>query len=201
MAHPWRPGRSVDCFVSYRSDAQEHARDVAAWLEAAGWTTVMQTFDFLPDDDFAPLIDAALSACHRLVALITPSYFASVWCRDEWQEAVLARKLITVQVQPCGLTGPMATSIDVDLVGLDAATAQGVLTSAMPRLMTDLRPAARISSAAERAEAQEHSPWVAKAYDWNHPQLRPRPDDVTANSSYEARASRSAGSNAETTDR
>jgi hypothetical protein len=187
MARPWRPGLPVDCFVSYRSDAVAEAQNVAAWLHAVGLTTVVQTFDFLPNDDFARLIDQALGTCRRLVALLTPSYFESVWCRDEWEEAYLQRKLVAVQVRPCQLTGPWARCIDVDLVGLDAVMARQVLANAMQRLLSEPRPAPRILSRAELADAQRHSPWTGPAEWWNHPQLRPRPDDVTAASSHEAR--------------
>lgn len=188
MTRPtWRPGRQVDCFISYRSDAEPHARRVAGWLEDAGLSVVVQTFDFLPGDDFARLIDEALSSCRRLIALLTPSYFESVWCRDEWTEAVLCRKLITVQVVPCGLTGPMARSIDVDLAGANAQHARAILVDAIPELLKTLRPAPRALTGEELREAQRHSPWRGDAELWNHPQLRPRPADISSGSSHEAR--------------
>jgi hypothetical protein len=184
---PWRPGRTVDCFVSYRSDAEQQARRIGGWLEAAGLSTVVQTFDFLPGDDFARLIDDALTACHRLVALFTPSYFTSMWCRDEWTQAVLRRKLISVEVEPCGLGGPMAKSVDVDLTCLDPGSARERLVAVVQELLVTPRPAPRALSGDELREAQQNSPWRGDAELWSHPQLRPRPEHITAASSHEAR--------------
>ncbi len=183
----WRPGRQVDCFVSYRSDAEYHARRIAGWLESAGLSTIVQTFDFLPGDDFARLIDEALASCRRLVALFTPSYFESVWCRDEWTQATLQRKLISVEVEPCGLTGPMARSVDVDLIRVSAEGAMAVLVGSIQELLVTPRPAPRALSRAEALEAQRHSPWRGPAELWHHPQLRPRPDDISPKSSHESR--------------
>lgn len=188
MSRPtWRPGRQVDCFVSYRSDAERHARRIAGWLEPAGVSTVVQTFDFLPDDDFAALIDEAISSCHRLIALFTPSYFESVWCRDEWTQASLRRKLIAVQVEPCGLTGSMAISVDIDLSTIGADRAKAALLGSVKKLLVTPRPALRALSRDDALEAQRDSPWRGPAQLWNHPQLRPRPDDIGPESSHEAR--------------
>ncbi len=148
---------------------------------------MFQTSDFLPEDNFSQLIDHALNSCSWLMALLTPSYFSSVWCRDEWEEASLRGKLLPVQVEPCSLHELWAALLAADLVGLNVHQAEVELLAAVDgRLPWSGRPA-RIASADKTHAMRQTSPWRDHAEYRNHPQLRPQIEDIGPESSHEAR--------------
>lgn len=186
----WRPGHTVDFFVSYRSEAVEHARRVSETLERHTYTTVVQDKDFRPGDEFMALVDAALDCCDWLLALLTPAYFSSVWCRDEWVEATRRGKLVPVQVEDCRLRGPWRSRIAIDLVGTDSEEATVRLLRGIRALSYESRSTSehlRIGLPDLIRQSQLTSPWTGAAEYYNHPQLRPRPEDIRAGSSFEAR--------------
>jgi hypothetical protein len=49
-----------DFFVTYNGKDERYATWIAATLEAAGYTTVIQAWDFRPGDNFLAAMDRAL---------------------------------------------------------------------------------------------------------------------------------------------
>ncbi len=187
MRRTWRPGSRIDFFISYRSDASRHATWASEIVEGAGFSTAVQVKDFRPDDDFARLIDEALRSCSWLLALLTPSYFSSMWCRDEWEEASLRGKLITAQLEPCGLDEAWSELVDVDLVGLDADPAGAALLQVVrSKPLPWGGRAPRIASAERVQEMSRNPPWRDRAEIAHNPQTRPG-IDIGPGASHEAR--------------
>jgi tetratricopeptide (TPR) repeat protein len=121
-------GIPTDFFVSYTAADQAWAEWIAGELEAAGHTTTLQAWDFRPGENFVLRMSQALEQSERVLAVLSPRYFASAYATDEWT-AALARdpqgrdRLLPVRIEPCELPPLIANRIYIDLVGLDERTA------------------------------------------------------------------------------
>jgi hypothetical protein len=116
------------------------ARWIAVELERAGYTTVVQAFDFRPGADFVHEMQEATASAARTIAVLSPAYFGSRFAEAEWRVAFAQDPsgergmLLPVRVQPCEPPGLLATRVSVDLVDLDEAAAR-------IRLLTAVGPA------------------------------------------------------------
>jgi WD40 repeat protein len=114
----------VQLFVSY-SPADERWATWIAWeLEAAGYRTVLQAWDFVPGTNFIEFMDRGLTESIAVVAVLSQHYLKSRYGRMEWQTALRAdpgnpaSRLIPVRVEECPLEGLLATITYIDLVGV-----------------------------------------------------------------------------------
>jgi WD40 repeat protein len=114
----------IQVFVSY-SPADERWATWMAWeLEAAGYRTMLQAWDFVPGTNFIDFMDRGLSQAAAVVAVLSRHYLSSTYGRLEWQAALRADpanpagRLITVRVEDCPLEGLLATITYIDLVGV-----------------------------------------------------------------------------------
>ena len=108
-------GSGRDFFISYTGVNEAWARWIAVELERAGYTTVVQAFDFRPGADFVHEMQRAAASAARTIAVLSPAYFGSRFGEAEWR----ARSpripsgergmLIPVRVQPCEPPGLLAT--------------------------------------------------------------------------------------------
>jgi Tfp pilus assembly protein PilF len=128
---------SIDFFISYAADDRGWAEWIAWQLEAAGYRTALQAWDFAPGDDFVSQMAAALSGAKRILVVLSPAYAATNFAAAEWQGA-LARdptgtegRLLPVRVAPMEPPGLLATRIYLDLVGVDEASAATRLLEAV----------------------------------------------------------------------
>ena len=76
-----------DFFITYNGQDERLATWIAATLEAAGYTTVIQAWDFRPGDNFMAAMERALTACRHTIGVLSPGYLASVYTRAEWTAA------------------------------------------------------------------------------------------------------------------
>ncbi|MFB4316180.1 TIR domain-containing protein [Actinomadura sp. 21ATH] len=123
--HPSRQERPTDFFISY-SPADERWASWIAWqLEAAGYRTMMQAWDFVPGTNFIDFMDRGLSEARVVVAVLSRNYLRSRYGRWEWMAALRAdpddpaSKLVTVRIEECPIDGLLSTITYVDLVGVD----------------------------------------------------------------------------------
>ncbi|SNS10023.1 WD40 repeat [Streptosporangium subroseum] len=119
-----RDDRPIDIFVSY-SPADERWASWIAWeLEAAGYRTMIQAWDFVPGTQFIEFMDRGVSEAALVVAVLSRNYLRSRWGRMEWQAALRAdpenpsNKLVTIRLEDCPLEGLLSTITWVDLVGV-----------------------------------------------------------------------------------
>jgi hypothetical protein len=121
-----------DFFISYTGADTAWAEWLTQTLEAAGHSTVLQAWDFRPGDNFVQRMNQALEEAERVLAVLSPAYFASEYARDEWTAALVRARgerdrLLPVRVAACQLPPLLATRVYVDLVGLDEPAAAGRL--------------------------------------------------------------------------
>src|SRR5918994_1001668 len=122
--------RAADFFVSYTQADRAWAEWIAWQLEAAGYSTVLQAWDFAPGSDWAHEMQQAAATARRTVAVLSSAYLESVYGEAEWRAAFaddptgekgLLVPVRVEQVQPPGL---LRTRVYVDLVGVSGQAAR-----------------------------------------------------------------------------
>ncbi len=125
MAAPASPPDHKDFWISYNSADRAWAEWVAWQLEAAGYTTVIQAWDFRPGSNFVLEMQRTAESAERTIAILSPDYLQASFPQPEWAAAFAAdptgefRRLLPIRVRECepkGLLGPVVYS---DFVGLD----------------------------------------------------------------------------------
>lgn len=122
-----------DFFISYTGADRAWAEWVAVQLEAAGYSAVLQAWDFRPGSDFLHQMQQATTSAGRTIAVLSPAYFGSEFGEAEWRAAFAKDPtgerglLVPVRVQDCQPPGLLASRIYVDLVGTDEPTAKRLL--------------------------------------------------------------------------
>lgn len=103
-------------FISRAGADADFAALVGAILENAGYTVILQQWDFA-NRNFIERMHAALAEGARVVALLSPEYLRSEHCQAEWQNAIVGDPLNVnsrlvllrvVECQPPGLLGGIA---------------------------------------------------------------------------------------------
>jgi tetratricopeptide (TPR) repeat protein len=124
-----------DFFISYTGVNRPWAEWIAVQLEQAGYTTLLQAWDFRPGSDFLHLMQQATTSAGRMIAVLSPAYFGSQFSEAEWRAAFHKDPtgelglLVPVRVQPCEPPGLLASRVYIDLVDTDEPTARRLLLS------------------------------------------------------------------------
>ena len=114
-----------DFFVSYNRHDKTWAEWIAWILEAAGYTVVIQAWDFRPGGNFVLDMQRTASHAERTIAVLSKNYLSSQFTQPEWAAAFAQdptgekRSLIPIRIGECTLTGMWATIFYVDLVGVE----------------------------------------------------------------------------------
>jgi WD40 repeat protein/3',5'-cyclic AMP phosphodiesterase CpdA len=126
----------ISVFISYTPADERWATWMAWELEAAGYRTMLQAWDFVPGTNFIDFMDRGVSEAGAVLAVLSQRYLNSTYGRMEWQAVLRAEpgnpasRLIPVRVEECPLDGLLATITYVDLVGVgDPLEARGLLLS------------------------------------------------------------------------
>ncbi|MEV0993922.1 TIR domain-containing protein [Nonomuraea sp. NPDC050202] len=129
-----RDGRPTDIFVSYSPADTAWATWIAWELEAAGYRTMIQAWDFVPGTNFIDFMDRGVSEAKLVVAVLSRNYLGSRYGRMEWQAALRAdpdnpsNKLVTIRLEDVPLEGLLSTITWVDLLGVtDPGQARALL--------------------------------------------------------------------------
>ncbi|TYB54178.1 TIR domain-containing protein [Nonomuraea sp. PA05] len=129
-----RDGRPTDIFVSYSPADTAWATWIAWELEAAGYRTMIQAWDFVPGTNFIDFMDRGVSEAQLVVAVLSRNYLGSRYGRMEWQAALRAdpgnpsNKLVTIRLEDVPLEGLLSTITWVDLLGVtDPGQARALL--------------------------------------------------------------------------
>ena len=129
----------VHFFISYNHADEAWAEWLAWQLEAAGYTTVVQAWDFRPGSNFVLEMQRATAEAERTIAVCSPDFLQSLYTAPEWAAAfaqdpsALGRTLIPVRVRPCQPEGLLVPLVRIDLVGLDEAAAATELLNGIKR--------------------------------------------------------------------
>ena len=126
-----------DFFISYTGVNRPWAEWIAVELERAGYSTVLQAWDFRPGTDFMHKMQEATTSAQRTIAVLSPAYFGSDFSEAEWRSAFVKDPtgelglLVPVRVQPCEPPGLLASRVYADLVGADEVAARKRLLAAV----------------------------------------------------------------------
>ncbi len=124
---------SKDYFISYSHADQRWAEWIAWHLEAEGYHTMLQAWDFLAGSNFVLAMDAATRYATHTIAVLSLDYFASQFTPSEWAAAFRRDptseqgRLLPVRVRPCDVEGLLGQIVYIDLVDQDEATARATL--------------------------------------------------------------------------
>src|SRR5262245_38848606 len=77
----------TDFFISYNKADREWAAWIAWHLEEAGYTTIIQAWDFRPGSNFVLEMQRAATEADRVVAVLSPNYLNSRFTQPEWAAA------------------------------------------------------------------------------------------------------------------
>jgi hypothetical protein len=122
-----------DFFISYTRADKQWAEWIAWILEAEGYTTILQAWDFHSGHNFVVKMDEATRLAKRTIVVLSADYFASRFTPAEWTAAFHRDPkgekgiLIPVRVQPYKAEGLFASIAYIDLVGLDRTQAKKAL--------------------------------------------------------------------------
>jgi TIR domain len=129
----------TDFFISYTQVDRPWAEWIAWQLEEAGYTTVLQAWDFRPGSNFVLEMQRATVEAKRTIAVLSPDYLAAQFTQPEWMAAFTQDPtgakgvLLPVRVQKCDPQGMLSSLVYIDLVGLEAEAAR-------ERLLEDVLP-------------------------------------------------------------
>lgn len=125
-----------DFFVSYNKADKTWAEWIAWTLEAAGYSVVIQVWDFRPGGNFVLDMQQAASGTDKTIALLSEDYLKAKFTQPEWAAAFAKdpegqeRNLVPVRVAECKPEGLLGPIVYVDLVGLPEADAKMALLGA-----------------------------------------------------------------------
>ncbi len=119
-----------DFFISYNRHDKQWAEWIAWTLEEAGYTVVVEVWDFKPGGNFVLYMQAALTQSQTTIAVLSEHFLSAVYVYPEWATAFAQdpqgtqRKLIPVKVDECAPPGLLASIVYVDLVDCEVGAAQ-----------------------------------------------------------------------------
>jgi tetratricopeptide (TPR) repeat protein len=128
-----------DFFISYTKVDQDWAEWIAWQLEEAGYSVIIQAWDFLAGDNFILDMQCAASEAKCTITVLSPDYLASRFAAPEWAAAFAQDPtgdkgiLLPVRVRDCILTGLFPQIIYIDLVGKSASQAKEALLAGVKR--------------------------------------------------------------------
>lgn len=125
-----------DFFISYNRADRNWAEWIAWKLEEAGYTVIIQAWDFRPGENFVLKMQNALQTTNRTIIVLSEDYLKSSFTAAEWaavfatDPAAKMRKLVPVRVRECKPDGLLAPLVYVDIMDLAEADAEAVLLGA-----------------------------------------------------------------------
>ena len=118
--NPEEVAPAADFFISYTAEDKEWAEWIGWCLEDAGYSVILQAWDFRPGQNFILMMSMATRATRTLIVL-SPAFLEATFVQPEWASALrkdptaMGRKLIPVRVKPCEPRDLLAEIIYVDL--------------------------------------------------------------------------------------
>jgi len=128
-----------DFFISYSRGDHDWAQWIGYQLEEAGYTCLLQKWDFQPGGNFVLDMQDATISTKRTIAVLSPDYLAEYSTQVEWIRAYIqkpgdeGRKLIPVRVRDCEPDASLNAYGYIDLVGQDEQGALNRLLTGVAR--------------------------------------------------------------------
>jgi len=134
-------------FISYNQADRAWAEWIAWTLEEAGYTTVIQAWDFRPGCSFVLEMQKAAVETRCTIAVLSTSYLSSLYTQPEWAAAFVNdptghdRRLIPVRVQECQVDGLLKAIVWIDLIDLiEEQASQTLLTGVVDGRIKPMKP-------------------------------------------------------------
>jgi tetratricopeptide (TPR) repeat protein len=166
-----------DFFVSYNKADTTWAEWIAWQLEEAGYTTVLQAWDFRPGSNFVLDMQRASGEAKRTIAVLSPDYLSSRFTQPEWAAAFAQDPtgekgmLVPVRVRECDVKGLLPQIVYIDLTGLDEGAAREKLLAGVR--FERAKPATQPPFPGKAARAVARKPrFPGSPAMWNIPQGR-----------------------------
>lgn len=111
----------IDFFISYTKADEAWAIWITWWLELAGYSVMVQVWDFRPGHNFVLRMQHATSIAKRTIIVLSESFLEAVYTQPEWAAAFAqdpmgtGRKLIPVRIDECRPVGLLQQLIYLDL--------------------------------------------------------------------------------------
>jgi hypothetical protein len=124
-------------FISYTAVDRQWAEWIAWELEEAGYTTILQAWDFTPGSHFVTAMHLATQITERTIAVLSRAYLESAFSEQEWQAAWaddpsgVERKLLVLRVEDCPRPGLLGQVVSDDLFGVGKELARTRLLAAV----------------------------------------------------------------------
>lgn len=124
-------------FISYNHADQQWAVWIAWLLEEAGYTVIVQVWDFSAGSNFVLEMDRATKQSDQTIILLSPSFLRSGFTAAEWSAAFakdptgVNRKMIPLMVEKCRPEGLLSQVVWRSLVGLDKTQATATVLAAV----------------------------------------------------------------------
>jgi TIR domain/Effector-associated domain 9 len=136
-----------DFFISYTGKDRTWAEWIAWVLEEAGYSVIIQAWDFRPGGNFVLDMQKATEA-NRTIAVFSSLYLQKPFPQSEWAAAFAQdptsanRKLIPVRVEDCNAQGLLSQIVYVDVFNCDETEAHQRLLAAVKegRMKPEQRP-------------------------------------------------------------
>jgi hypothetical protein len=77
-----------DVFISYSSRDVNFAKEIQRELESQNFKCCIHIRDFMPGDTIVDNISNAIYGSRVTLAILSPDFIASEWCKDELQRAL-----------------------------------------------------------------------------------------------------------------
>lgn len=137
----------ADFFISRTGSDSRWAQWIAFVLEEAGYSAIVQDWDFQPGANFVLEMDRGIRDCERIVLVLSPAYLDAVYTKPEWAAGLakdphgVKRTLLPIRVEECVPEGLLGQTVYLDLVGLGEDEARKrLLLATRPRAKPDERP-------------------------------------------------------------
>ncbi|HLL70112.1 MAG TPA: FxSxx-COOH system tetratricopeptide repeat protein [Pyrinomonadaceae bacterium] len=117
-------------FISYNKADKNWAEWIAWILEEAGYSVVIQAWDFRPGGNFGIEMQEAAANTERTIAVLSENYLKAAFTQPEWAAAFVRdpqgkkRILIPIRVKECRPEGLLESTTYIDLVGLSEEEAR-----------------------------------------------------------------------------
>jgi hypothetical protein len=124
-------------FISYTAVDRQWAEWIAWKLEEAGYTTILQAWDFAPGSHFVTAMHLATQITERTIAVLSRAYLESAFSEQEWQAAWaedpsgVEGKLLVLRIEDCPRPGLLGQVVSEDLFGVGEELARARLLAAV----------------------------------------------------------------------
>jgi len=85
----------IDFFISYNKADISWAEWITWQLKEAGYTTLLQAWDFRPGSNFVLEMNRAASEIKRTIAVLSPDYLNALYTHPEWAAAFVCTEMRT----------------------------------------------------------------------------------------------------------